>query len=208
MLLLIVLMLLLVALLQEELVEAKLIKAPSDMGLVQKAAAKGKKAKKQQQKAAGRKQQQQQGSAASDAGGLDGSAGFRRFMSPGGHQVLVGRNNKQNDVLSHQVANPWDLWMHVRGSPGSHAVLRLAKGAATPADEDVQFAADLAAYFSKARDSTKVDVIVTHAEHVKKFKGGKPGQVIVVKESWGGILARPDRSAAALAYTEPPSVAA
>ena len=167
------------------------------MGLAQKAAAKSKKAKKQQQKAAGRKQQQG-GDASVGVGGLDSSSGFRRFMSPGGYQVLVGRNNKQNDVLSHQVANPWDLWMHVRGSPGSHAVLRLAKGAAAPQDEDVQFAADLAAYFSKAKESTKVDVIVTHAEHVKKFKGGKPGQVIVVKESWGGVMGRPDKSAAAL----------
>lgn len=181
--------------LQEELVEAKLIKPPAEAGLAAKAAVKGKQAAKKQQKAANKKGSGS-GPAAAAAAAAAGGLGCREFVTPSGLQVLVGRNNKQNDVLSLQIANPQDLWMHVRGIPGSHCVLRLPNKGAEPSHEDVQFAANLAAYFSKARDSTKVDVLVTRAEHVKKLKGGKPGQVLVTKETWGGVMARPGDAAA------------
>lgn len=163
---------------QDEMVQCKVIKPPSDAILAAKATAKGKKANKRK-----------------TPGSVNQSAaGFRRYVSPGGYEVLVGRNNKQNDVLSHQVANPQDIWLHARGLPGSHTVLRLPPGK-QPEDGDVQFAANLAAWFSKARDSSKVDVIVTRVACLKKLKGGKPGQVLVTKEE-GGVLARPHDSVA------------
>lgn len=97
----------------------------------------------------------------------------------------MGRNNKQNDVLSHTVAQPEDLWFHIRGRPGSHVALRVGSKAGSPntrpeiGDEDVQCAADLAAYFSKGRQDLKCDVIVAKAGGLKKPKGAKPGQVCV-----------------------------
>ncbi|KAF6261230.1 fibronectin-binding protein A N-terminus-domain-containing protein [Scenedesmus sp. NREL 46B-D3] len=181
---------------QEELVESKVIKSPPEAALSAKAAAKGRKAQKKQHKAA-------TAAAGSTTAGLNSSlaaaaaAGLRRYVSPGGFTVLVGRNNKQNDVLSHQVAKAGDIWMHVRGMPGSHTVLRVEAGR-EPGQEDVQFAADLAAWFSKAREAGKADVIVARAEHLKKFKGAKPGQVLVTKEE-KNVVARPDNSAAAQA---------
>lgn len=168
---------------QDELVEAKLIKPPPDAALAAKAASKGRKASKKQAKAA-------------KGNGASMISSFRQFTSPGGLAVLVGRNNKQNDVLSHQVANPRDLWMHVRGIPGSHTLLRLPPGAQDAAQEDLQFAANLAAYFSKARSTSKVDVIVARGDQLKKLKGGKPGQILVTKEK-GNVVARPQDSAAA-----------
>ena len=139
---------------QEELVEARVIKPPPEAALAAKAAAKGRKAAKK-----GR------GGGAAAGGGSSGSAGqgFRRYASPGGCVILVGRNNKQNDVLSHQVANPGDLWMHVRGLPGSHVLLRAEPGRGAFEEADVGAAAAHAAWFSKARASGKAEVIVTRA---------------------------------------------
>lgn len=174
---------------QDELVEAGVMRAPPEASMSAKGAAMGRKAAKKAGKGA---------SGPGGAGGAtsSGQQGFRRFMSPGGFVILVGRNNKQNDVLSCQVANPQDVWMHVRGLPGSHVVLRVEKGKGEPGEEDVAAAAALAAWFSKARDSGKADVIVTRADHVRKFKGAKPGQVMLAKEE-RVIVVRPQDSMAA-----------
>ncbi|GBF97380.1 hypothetical protein Rsub_11027 [Raphidocelis subcapitata] len=171
---------------RDELVEAKLMPPPPEAGLASKAAAKGRRATKR-------------GRGAAAPGG--GGAGFRRFEAPGGCVILVGRNNKQNDVLSHEVANPHDLWMHVRGLPGSHVLLRVEPGRGPPGEADVLCAAALAAWFSKARDSGKADVIVTRAEHVRKLKGGKPGQVLLARED-RVVVVRPHDSLAAAAAAE------
>lgn len=78
--------------------------------------------------------------------------------------------------------------MHVRGLPGSHVLLRVPAGK-LEGDVDVQFAANLAAYFSKGRNETKIAVTTTKAANVKKPKGAKPGQVMVLKDS--SVMARP-----------------
>jgi hypothetical protein len=65
-----------------------------------------------------------------------------------GFEVLVGRNNRQNDVLTNRVATDYDLWFHARNTPGCHLLLRVPPGQ-VPLDADLQFSADLAAYFSK-----------------------------------------------------------
>lgn len=180
---------------QEELIESKVIKPPPEAALLAKAASKGRKAAKRTQKSAAAAAGS--GAAAAAAAAASGGAAPRQYESPGGFTVLVGRNNKQNDVLSHQIAKPGDVWMHVRGLPGSHTVIKVAAGQA-PGQEDLQFAANLAAWFSKGRDAGKVDVIVARAEALKKFKGAKPGQVLVSKEE-GNIVARPAESFAAAA---------
>jgi predicted ribosome quality control (RQC) complex YloA/Tae2 family protein len=81
--------------------------------------------------------------------------------------------------------------------PGSHTLLRLPPGR-EPSEQDVQYAADLAAWFSKGRKEGKAPVIVTRAANLKKPKGAKPGQVLVTKDEQM-VVARPASSAAALA---------
>ncbi len=111
---------------------------------------------------------------------------FRHFKSPSGHELLVGRNNNQNDILTSKVATDYDLWLHSQEIPGSHVLLRLNAGA-VPSDADLAFAADVAAYFSRARQSEQVPVIYTQPKHVYKPKGARPGMVIYTHEKvlWG-----------------------
>ncbi|MDA8442593.1 MAG: NFACT RNA binding domain-containing protein [Peptococcaceae bacterium] len=100
-----------------------------------------------------------------------------RFISSTGMQILVGKNNKQNDYLTLKLAKPKDMWLHVKDIPGSHVVVPLDK-AEFPDDTTLEEAAALAAYFSQARGSSTVPVDYTHVHNVKKPGGAKPGMVI------------------------------
>lgn len=114
------------------------------------------------------------------------STNFHRYLTPGGFEVLIGRNNRQNDQLTFRVAGDYDLWFHAQEIPGSHLLLRLEPG--TVAEEaDLQFVANLAAYYSRARQSEQVPVVYTQLKHVYKPKGAKPGIAIYKQESilWG-----------------------
>jgi predicted ribosome quality control (RQC) complex YloA/Tae2 family protein len=114
---------------------------------------------------------------------------FHRFESPSGFEVWIGRNNRQNDQLTFRVATEYDLWFHTQEIPGSHALLRLNPGA-VPDQADLQFAADLTAYFSRARQSEQAPVVYTDPKYVYKPKGAKPGMVIYKQEQviWGNPL--------------------
>ena len=107
---------------------------------------------------------------------------FRRYDLGGGYEVWVGRNAKQNDSLTFKYARKFDLWMHARGVPGSHAVLRRPGRTAQPQKAILENAAAIAAYYSKARGSSLVPVIVTERKHVRKPRGAAPGAVLVDKE--------------------------
>lgn len=111
---------------------------------------------------------------------------FYQYQSPSGWELLIGRNNRQNDLLTFRTATAYDLWFHTQEIPGSHVLLRLAAGA-VPDSEDMQFAANMAAYYSRARQSHQVPVIFTESKHVYKPKGAKPGMVIYKHEQviWG-----------------------
>jgi predicted ribosome quality control (RQC) complex YloA/Tae2 family protein len=104
--------------------------------------------------------------------------------------MYVGRNSKQNDYVTFQLARDHELWFHAQGVPGAHCLLRIDPGVEV-SDADMQFAADLAAYFSKARGSGQVPVIWTSPKNLKRVVGGGPGMVHVSKEKvlWG----RPSR---------------
>lgn len=93
-----------------------------------------------------------------------------------GFDVYVGKNNKQNDQLVTKIARPDDLWLHTKDIPGSHVVIK-NKGTLAIPDEILEKAALLAAYYSKARNSTNVPVDYTLRKHVWKLKGAKPGMV-------------------------------
>ncbi|MEM6255190.1 MAG: NFACT RNA binding domain-containing protein [Cyanobacteria bacterium P01_D01_bin.156] len=111
---------------------------------------------------------------------------FHRFCTPRGTDVWVGRNNNQNEALSFKAANDYDLWFHTQEIPGSHVLLRLEPGAEAN-DEDLAWAANIAAWFSRARQSEQVPVVYTQPKHVYKPKGSRPGMVIYKHEQvlWG-----------------------
>ncbi len=111
---------------------------------------------------------------------------FHRYQTPSGFELLIGRNNRQNDQLTFRVAGDYDIWFHTLEIPGSHALLRVTPG--TVAEEvDLQFAANMAAYYSRARQSEQVPVVYTEPKYVYKPKGAKPGMVVYKQERivWG-----------------------
>ncbi|AFY46378.1 putative RNA-binding protein, snRNP like protein [Nostoc sp. PCC 7524] len=114
------------------------------------------------------------------------STNFHHYSTPNGFQVLIGRNNRQNDQLTFRVAGDYDLWFHAQEIPGSHVLLRLEPGA-VPEANDLQFVANLAAYYSRARQSEQVPVVYTEPKYVYKPKGAKPGIAIYKQERiiWG-----------------------
>ncbi|MBD2521721.1 NFACT family protein [Nostoc sp. FACHB-133] len=114
------------------------------------------------------------------------STNFHRYLTPSGFEVLIGRNNRQNDQLTFRVAGDYDIWFHAQEIPGSHLLLRLEPGAVAE-EADLQFVANLAAYYSRARQSEQVPVVYTQPKHVYKPKGAKPGIAIYKQESilWG-----------------------
>mgnify|MGYP006273633307 CR=1 FL=1 len=99
-----------------------------------------------------------------------------KFKSTDSYDILVGRNNRQNDKLTKKIANDQDLWFHVKDLAGSHTVVRNHTGKEIPEDTILE-AAQIAAYYSKGRQSSKVPVDYTLVKHVNKPKGAKPGMV-------------------------------
>ena len=115
-------------------------------------------------------------------------AGVRRFQAPSGAEVYVGRNNRGNETVSHSLARDADLWFHARGVPGAHVLLRLPSGG-THAPDDLQFAADLAAFFSRERGAGKALVSYAPARCVRRAPGGRPGAVTMSQEDT--VVGRP-----------------
>lgn len=98
------------------------------------------------------------------------------FKSPEGFTILIGRNNKQNDMLTTKLADKTDIWLHTKDITGSHVIIR-AEGKTVP-DETIVYAARLAAFHSKAKNSSQVPVDYVPVKLVKKPAGSKPGMVI------------------------------
>jgi predicted ribosome quality control (RQC) complex YloA/Tae2 family protein len=107
---------------------------------------------------------------------LRGASETRHYLTTRGLSVLVGRGAQENHQLTFSVARPEDLWLHARDVPGAHVIVRDNEGRA--AAEDMREAAELAAFFSDARQEARVDVHVTRRKHVRPAKGG-PGRVQV-----------------------------
>jgi len=102
-----------------------------------------------------------------------------RFISADSIEILVGKNNRQNDLLTQKTASPSDIWLHVKDYPGSHVVIRNAD----PPERTLLEAARLAVRYSKAAASGKVPVDYTQVKHVRKPKGARPGMVIYDHQS-------------------------
>lgn len=99
-----------------------------------------------------------------------------RYTLSNGMSVLVGRNNKENDILTFKTAGNKDLWLHTKDIPGSHVIVQ--SGGVELDEEAVWEAAAIAAYHSKARTSENVPVDYVPIKYVKKPAGAKPGMVI------------------------------
>ncbi|OIJ17774.1 hypothetical protein BKP45_19620 [Anaerobacillus alkalidiazotrophicus] len=99
---------------------------------------------------------------------------LEEYKSSSGLDILVGKNNKQNEYLTNKLARRDETWLHTKDIPGSHVVIK-----SNQVDEKTLIeAATIAAYFSKARQSSSVPVDFTLIKHVKKPSGSRPGYVI------------------------------
>jgi len=114
---------------------------------------------------------------------------YRTYHISGGWDVLVGKTNRDNDVLTHRVARPGDLWFHARQVAGSHVVLRIPDGDRRPDRQAILEAAAIAAFHSKAGRSSKVSVSYTEKRHVRKPRGAKAGLAVISKEK--SVMVRP-----------------
>jgi predicted ribosome quality control (RQC) complex YloA/Tae2 family protein len=99
-----------------------------------------------------------------------------KYHTSSGLEILVGKNNRENDILTTKAASKKDIWLHTKDIPGSHVILRT--DGIQPSAADIYEAASVAAYHSKARSSENVPVDYVPVKNVKKPAGAKPGMVI------------------------------
>ncbi|MEK4245021.1 NFACT RNA binding domain-containing protein [Psychrobacillus sp. FSL K6-2684] len=102
-----------------------------------------------------------------------------KYIASDGTEISVGKNNKQNDHVTFKLAKKSDTWLHTKDIPGSHVVIHSDK----PSEIALSEAANLAAYYSKARESSSVPVDYTIVKQVKKPNGSKPGFVIYFEQT-------------------------
>jgi predicted ribosome quality control (RQC) complex YloA/Tae2 family protein len=103
---------------------------------------------------------------------------YRKFVSRDGYILYCGKSNQGNEALLRQVAAPEDLWLHAHQHAGAHVVVKVQPHEEVP-HHTLQDAAALAAFYSKGKDATTVEVLYTQVKHVHKFRGARPGQVQV-----------------------------
>jgi predicted ribosome quality control (RQC) complex YloA/Tae2 family protein len=116
----------------------------------------------------------------------NGKPQLESYFSSDGTEILVGKNNKQNDYLTNKFAGRDEIWLHTKDIPGSHVVIR----SKNPEKQTLIEAASLAAYFSKAKLSSSVPVDYTKVRYVKKPAGAKPG--FVIYENQQTVYVTPD----------------
>jgi len=102
-----------------------------------------------------------------------------RTVEVDGFTVLIGRSDEENDVLTFEVAEPADVWMHVAGYSGSHVVIRNPERLPSVPETVLRRSAELAAWFSKGRAAKRVEVHVCRAGDVSKPRGFPPGKVLL-----------------------------
>ncbi len=108
------------------------------------------------------------------------ASGPLQISSQEGFAILVGRNSRQNDEVTFRQSAPNDLWLHVRGAPGAHVIIR--SGGQAVSEETLQRAASLAAFYSALRHEGQVRVDLTERRHVRRIAGGRPGMVTYRQE--------------------------
>ena len=100
---------------------------------------------------------------------------IKEIQSPNGVKIQIGCNNRQNELISLKQGKKGDIWFHAQEIPGSHVVLKSSNGFID--DKDLQLAADLASFFSRARGSKLIPVIMVPIENLQRISGALPGTV-------------------------------
>ncbi len=116
------------------------------------------------------------------------------FTDEAGNMVYIGRSGKENDHVTFTVAGPDDTWLHARGVPGSHVIIRWLRPTEDEDPQAVETAAALAAWYSSNRESGSVEVDVTRRRHVRKIKGTGPGMVTYRNEHTIAVRPRDEES--------------
>jgi hypothetical protein len=119
------------------------------------------------------------------------ASNLRKLISPGGCDVLVGRNRRGNEDLTFQVAKGDDIWMHSRGCPGAHVLIQQRRGSAVATEECIQFAADLAGFYSDYRAERSCEITAAKPKHLQKPRGAPLGAV-KLREEWNVFTGYPD----------------
>jgi predicted ribosome quality control (RQC) complex YloA/Tae2 family protein len=112
----------------------------------------------------------------------DETSKFRKFVLSDDYQVWVGKDSKSNDLLTMHYSAPNDLWFHIRGTSGSHTVLKTGNKTENLDKNIIETAASICAYYSKARNAGNVPVAFCQRKYVKKKKGFKEGSVVMERE--------------------------
>jgi len=107
---------------------------------------------------------------------------FRIFKIDDDFEIWVGKNDHSNDLLTFKYSSQNDLWFHVRGSSGSHVLLKCLTDELKPTKEHIRTAAEITAYYSKSRNANNVKVAYTNVKNVKKYKGADTGSVVIKGE--------------------------
>ena len=103
------------------------------------------------------------------------SSNIKEIQSPSGLTIQIGSNNRQNELISLKKGKKGDIWFHAQEIPGSHIVLKSSNGLAD--EKDIQLAADLASFCSRARGNKLVPIIMTPIENLQRISGALPGTV-------------------------------
>ena len=174
------------ATIEQLLADLMLAETPAEVGLVKAevqvagymrggAKVQERKAQKGAKKSKGGKGKPAKGKPTAPGGGVP-----LHVQSRDGFTVLIGKNSRQNEEVTFHQATANDIWLHARGVPGSHVIIKAA-GRDIPRST-IEQAASFAAYYSQARGSTTAPVDYTLQKHVRHMKGGGPGMVIYERE--------------------------
>lgn len=124
--------------------------------------------------------------------GGGGRQGPLKVVSRDGYVIWVGRNSRQNEKVTFATANRQDIWLHARGVPGAHVVIR--NDGRRIKDDLIVAAAAIAAYYSKKRDEARVLVDYTRVKHVKAIKGAGAGMVTYKHEQTISVRPQDERA--------------
>ncbi|HHE04571.1 MAG TPA: DUF814 domain-containing protein [candidate division WOR-3 bacterium] len=113
---------------------------------------------------------------------IEESIPYREFILKSGNKILVGKNARGNEMVTFRIGRKFDIFFHIREAPGAHTILYLIDKNVPPGKEDIETAASIAAYFSKATHSNMVSVSFTPLRYVRKPRKGKQGLVLLTKE--------------------------
>ena len=105
----------------------------------------------------------------------ENSSNIKEIQSPNGLRIQIGANNRQNELISLRKGKKGDLWFHAQETPGSHVVLKSSDGLME--ETDIQLAADLASFFSRARGNKLTPIIMVPIENLQRIPGSLPGTV-------------------------------